>query len=223
MKQPKPTVKIAALPAKKGLSIDWIKLLFVAIGFSAIGALAMHIMELVPLHRSAPLLVIPGFFFLVGVGIKYPAVGRLALKGWVAGVIAVTLYDLSRIPFILAGWNDFIPKIGDWALNAEGTHAVVGYAWRYIGNGGGMGIAFIVLMSMMNIKGKKVLAGLIYGLFVFLCLDITLLVAPNGSQMMFEITPLIFTGSLIGHVVYGLVLGAMVQRFTRSMALPTSC
>ena len=77
--------------------------------------------------------------------------------GFIAGIISVFLYDLSRVPYILGGWSDFIPKIGGWVTNTNEKNALLGYTWRYIGNGGGMGIAFFILMAQLNTNKHLIL------------------------------------------------------------------
>ncbi len=117
------------------------------------------------------------------------------------------MYDLIRIPFIFAGWADFIPHIGDWLLSRSNTNPLVGYLWRYVGNGGGIGISFALLLQLLPSKTNYTLHGLLYGLFIFLSLIFTILITPNDGIVMFKITTLTFSGSLLGHIVYGFTLG----------------
>ncbi len=188
-----------------------LKILFVCIlAFSAISAIACHVFGWIDLYTSARLIVIPAFLLIVLIGLMDKEFGKIILRGWLYGLLAVSIYDLSRIPFMMAGWGDFIPTIGDWVMGTENVHPLVGYAWRYIGNGGGLGIAFVVITTYFPIKVNKLLIGLIYGLCVWLCLDIVLIYSDHGQDMMFQLTSLNVTGSLIGHVVYGSVLGALI-------------
>jgi hypothetical protein len=61
------------------------------------------------------------------------------------GLIAVFLYDCMRVPFIITGiWGDFIPKINMWLFNTSQPNWVVGYIWRYVGDGRFMGMASIM-------------------------------------------------------------------------------
>lgn len=53
-----------------------------------------------------------------------------------------------RAIFILTGaWGDFIPKIGMWLLNTHQPDWLIGYLWRYIGDGGFMALAFVVALA----------------------------------------------------------------------------
>lgn len=125
-----------------------------------------------------------------------------------AGLLAVLIYDCSRWPFVAAGvMHDFIPAIGDWLLQREGAHPLVGYVWRFAGNGGGMGLSYAILLSFLRPRGHYVLWGLVYGLWVFANLLVTLLVFPDATSYLFPITATNFSIGLLGHVVYGLVLG----------------
>ncbi|MBK7883102.1 MAG: hypothetical protein IPJ81_04320 [Chitinophagaceae bacterium] len=196
--------------------ITFVQLIFIITGFIPVTCIALNVMQFIPLHQTAFFVAIPGFLLILCLGLKYTEDGKTALKGWLAGIIAVALYDLARLFFILgAGWDDFVPHIGDWILNKEGHNGLIAYLWRYIGNGGGMGIAFMFLIKKgypnKNISAK----GLFYGLFIFTNLMFTLSVSPNGQLMMFKITALTFTGSLVGHIVYGWVLGWVAYRFLK--------
>ena len=51
-----------------------------------------------------------------------------------------------------------------------------------------------------------------YGLFVWICLLITLIATPDGQVLLFPITPTTLLLSWTGHVVYGSVLGVFFAR-----------
>jgi hypothetical protein len=185
----------------------WISLLAV----SAITAIAFHALNWVPLYYSARLCVIPAFSAIFIYGILRPKVGTILLHAWLYGVIAVSIYDLSRIPFMMMGWGDFIPSIGYWMMNSEEVSPLIGYIWRYIGNGGGLGIAFVLILHFFKLKINSILAGIIYGLAVWSALSIILLLSPNAQELMFSLKPLSVLGSFIGHFVFGIVLGWQYQ------------
>ncbi|MEW6468683.1 MAG: hypothetical protein AB1458_07150 [Bacteroidota bacterium] len=207
------------LPLGRGYSIP---VLFIGAGFLPVLSLVFHCLGLISMPSCFLLLVFPAFAAMVALGAWLPAYGRLAWAGWLAGLLAVGLYDLSRIPYILYGWKDFIPNIGAWLSGTHDPDALIGYAWRYIGNGGGMGISFFVLLSLLKPQKRLLLTGLIYGLFVFVCLMSILLIFDEAQRMMFRITAVSFTGSLTGHVIYGLVLGLLARRYFRQQALTSS-
>ena len=138
----------------------------------------------------------------------------LIIQGWVAGIIAVFLYDLSRIPFVYAGWDDFIPALGGWITKSE-ENFMVGYLWRYLGNGAGLGIVFSMLSHYFSFK-KLIPAGFLFGIAVCVGLEIVLITSSSAQEMMFPITPLTCAGGITGHIVYGTVLGYMINQFRKS-------
>lgn len=186
---------------------------FILAGFMPVSSIALHCIGVLPLQHCLFFLVVPMFAGMFLLGLLTPGMTRVAARGWIAGVVAVALYDCSRVPFILYGWGDFIPKIGAWLLDTEDPGAWVGYAWRYIGNGGGLGMAFFMLIKATGFSRNFLRAGIEFGLFVFLCLVVLLCTFKEAQDMMFRITPLTFAGSFTGHVIYGATLGFMARRF----------
>lgn len=191
-------------------------LLFFAIGFGPISALALTIFGLWTLPVGAMCVTMP--LAMLGVFLHHhnPAVGRVAWQGFLAGLVAVLIYDCSR--WTLSAWlglHDFIPSIGGWLLSSSEPNWVAGYLWRYLGNGGGMGIGYAVLMQILSHGRHRLpaavfeyrLTGIAYGVGIWGCLMITLIASPHGQTMMFPLTVEYFWVTLIGHVVYGVVLG----------------
>jgi hypothetical protein len=184
-----------------------------ACGFLPVASIVMHCLGILSLPACLTALVIPGILLTVVLAMQFPGLGKTILLGWLAGIVAVFIYDLSRVPYILNGWSDFIPRIGGWAHNSTEPNAFIGYLWRYAGNGGGMGMAFFVLMKQYRPFGKMIQNGVLYGLFIFSSLMFVLVFSEQAQDMMFKITPLSFTGSLTGHIVYGLALGFLAKKF----------
>lgn len=179
------------------------------VGGSPVLAIALNACGILPLKWTALFIVLPAWVCLYFYFYRTNKTHTFC-KYWSAGVIAVLLYDLSRIPFVYFGWDDFIPKIG-FALGFEGDYAVFfGYAWRYIFNGGGLAIAFYGLQRIFPaLKSEKLFTGMAYGVLIWLCLDIVLFFA--GTDAMFPPTPFNIIGSYVGHVVYGLSLVAVLR------------
>lgn len=189
------------------------RLFFFVMGFVPISALAVMILGWAPLNLTTPLFVFPLLVTALVVALQYPRFGRLAVQGWCAGVIATLLYDSTRLPFLWLGlWQDFIPKIGDFLLNAQGTPWVVGYLWRYLGNGGGMGVAFVMVAPWLAKSLGLKIGAVVYGLAIWVCLMLTLLGSPDPAGLLFALTPLSFVLSLVGHLVYGALLGLQLDR-----------
>jgi len=126
------------------------------------------------------------------------------------------VYDIFRLDtvYLLGWWDDFIPTMGTWITGRAETRsgAVVGYLWRYIGDGGGIGIAFFVIALAVGLHRRSrrdvVLAAVTFAVFpVWTGLIATVALAPRGEQLMFPLTATTVSLSLIGHLIFGLVLG----------------
>jgi hypothetical protein len=189
---------------------------YFAIGFSPITALAFAIIGIVPLSAGTLLFVLPATLLGIGLAVWFPVYGRLALKGLLIGLIAVFLYDCMRVPFIMAGmWGDFIPKINMLLFNTTQPNWVVGYMWRYVGDGGYMGMAFTVAYCALKPRVDARIAGVGFGLAIWMCLLGTLILAPHGQQMLFKLTFTTLSLSLLGHLIYGFSLGMLVPYVLR--------
>ncbi len=185
-----------------------LKLFYLGAGFVPVLCISLAGMDVLPLHVSGPTVVLPLCVLMLALGFENRNVGGIALRGLISGVIAVTIYDFIRLSFIHAGlWNDFVPGIGRLLLRNPHAHWLVGYAWRFILNGGCLGIPF----AMLGGKGWKAGAG--YGVFVCSCLFTTLIISPHAQVVLFELSPLSAAMALVGHLVYGAVLGACLSRF----------
>lgn len=183
-------------------------------------SIALHCSGILSLYNSLCFLIIPAFISLLVAGISDRKLLKLAGRGWISGVAAVLLYDLSRLPFILAGWADFIPHISSWLSDSNEHSFVIGYAWRYIGNGGGLGIVFFLAADYFNWKKYAVSSGVTFGLLIFSGLVALLVAFPDAQDLMFEITPVSFFGGLTGHIVYGWAIGKLYRLFlTRNTAV----
>jgi hypothetical protein len=125
---------------------------------------------------------------------------------------------------MLGWWGDFIPRVGTWIVDVDAERsvlgAVVGYVWRYAGDGGGIGVAFFVLVAATGLRrwGERatVMASVAFAVFpVWTGLVATVALAPRGQQQMFALTPATVALSLLGHLVFGLVLGLGCARCRR--------
>lgn len=200
-----------------------LRTLFFAIGFTPIASVSLSTFDLVRLSLSGPFLVVPAILLTGAICFWNANLRREVLNGFISGLIAVTLYDLTRLPFVFTGlWPDFIPKIGKYLLENPDAHWSVGYCWRYIGNGGGMGLAFCLLFPFIFDKSvSRTKGGVIFGAGVYTCLLITLFASPSGTTYLFKPCLLSASVGLMGHLVYGYVLGKLVERYERSCAKPT--
>lgn len=185
-----------------------------ALGFAPIASLSLSTFNLIPLYVSGPAVVLPAIAGIVTLGLMLPQYSRVVVRGFLLGLTAVFLYDLTcRFPFMAIGvWHDFIPKIGNYLLHRDHVHWSVGYVWRYVGNGGGMGLAFYAVYPLLRRRVQAVQAGLAYGVGIFCCLLITIYFSPSGRTYLFDPTPITAALGLLGHIVFGLVLGFGTQQ-----------
>ncbi|MFP5503147.1 MAG: hypothetical protein ACLGIN_11715 [Candidatus Sericytochromatia bacterium] len=191
--------------------IPFPRALYFAIGFAPIAALCFALFGFVPLHLSAKFFVLPALAIGVAYGLRHRRWGRLALTGFLAGIVATGAYDVLRLGLVWAGmWGDFIPAIGRMALLDHQAHPFWGYLWRFIGNGGGMGLAFAML-PWRHLKG-----GVVYGTVICFCLFGTILLAPHASRELFTLGPATAAGALAGHWVYGAILGWLAGSWGRA-------
>jgi hypothetical protein len=195
---------------------------YFAIGFSPITALAIAIIGVLPLSTGMILIVLPATLLGVGLSLWFPVYGKLALKGLLIGLIAVFLYDCMRVPFILTGvWGDFIPKINMLLFNTSQPNMIVGYIWRYVGDGGYMGMAFTVAYCILKPRVDSRIAGVGFGLAIWVCLLGTLVLAPHGQEMLFKLTLTTLSLSLLGHLIYGISLGMLLPYVLREKMAET--
>ncbi|MGH3924691.1 MAG: hypothetical protein ACRDTT_17830, partial [Pseudonocardiaceae bacterium] len=162
----------------------------------------------IDLYVLAPLLVALAALVLV----RPDRSNKVVLAGFLWGLIACAGYDAFRLPTIygLHWWGDFFGSVGGWAVGSESNY-LVGYLWRYIGDGGGIAIAFFALAATLRIgswsRWQVIALGVAYGVFpVWSGLILTDLFAPPGQELFpLSLTTLIV--SLVGHLIYGLILG----------------
>jgi hypothetical protein len=194
-------------------------------------AISAHVFGVAPMNVTAGLLVVPLTLVTLLLGVFSPSgEERLLLSGAMWGVLATLVYDAVRLDtvYLLGWWGDFIPRVGTWILGSGSAAdagppvvgAVVGYLWRYVGDGGGIGVAFFVLVAATGLRrwgGRAtVAASVTFAVFpVWTGLVATVALAPRGQQQMFPLTPATVLLSLVGHLVFGLVLGLGCARCRR--------
>jgi len=208
---------LSGLPSV-GAMLQWaashkVWLLFLAAGMAPITSLSAAFFGWAPLYVTFRFLTLPATFAVIVLGARIPNLGRRALIGIISGIIATLIYDIARFGFIKTGlWGDFIPVIGKLALDDPQASPLWGYAYRYLYDGGFMGMTFAMVFAMLPYKATPRL-GIIFGVAVCFCLFGTLVFAPNAQKMAFALTPITGAGALIGHVIYGTVLGGLVGRY----------
>lgn len=137
-------------------------------------------------------------------------------RGLMAGMVACIVYDGARLfaVHVLGLMGDFIPVMGSFVTGEPDTtgSAAVGYIWRYIGDAGGLGVAFFVVAFALGIDRWKsvyaVLASVAFAVFpTWAGLMATVALLPRGEEMMFPLNPATVIITLVGHLIFGFVLG----------------
>jgi hypothetical protein len=181
-------------------------------------AISAQVFGFLPMRAVAALVIVPLVIVIALLSLFVPHPGdRITLWGFLWGMVACVVYDAFRLDtvYLLGLWGDFIPTMGSWVTGGEPggwDGAVVGYLWRYIGDGGGIGVAFFILAVATGLgrcsRRVVVLAGVGFAVFpVWAGLIATVALAPRGQEMMFPLTATTVTLSLVGHLIFGLVLG----------------
>jgi len=181
-------------------------------------AISAQVFGVLEMRTALAWLVVPGVIVVAGLALFAPhPVDRILTAGLVWGVVGCMLYDLFRLDtvYVLGWWGDFIPSMGSWVsggVPGAWDGAVVGYLWRYLGDGGGIGITFFAFAAAIGLERRSrrvvVLAAVAFAVFpVWAGLIGTVGLAPRGQEMMFPLTPVTVTLSLIGHLIFGVAMG----------------
>lgn len=182
------------------------------VGFLPIAALALALGNWASLQDAALWVVIPVWLAIGVVAASRPPWGRILATAVLAGMAATLCYDAARLAMTWsAGMTDGIPNIGRLLLNDMDapTRDVLGlaYAYRYLGDGGGLALAYAM--------GRRYSArsGMAFGACVCLCLWATLVLFPQAQALLFPLTPYALVMTMVGHLIYGATLGTLLARW----------
>ncbi len=215
---------IASRPSKWELA----RVVFVLLLASTpILGISVDVFGLVPQSTSSVVIIVLCAVFATFLTFAPHRIDIIVGRGLIAGMVACIVYDAARLfaVHVLGLMGDFIPVMGSWVTGEPDTagSAVVGYVWRYIGDGGGLGVAFFVVAFALGIDRwsnvKAVLAAVGFAVFpTWAGLIATVVLAPHGEEMMFPLNPATITITLIGHLIFGLVLGLAFLKAPRGGA-----
>jgi hypothetical protein len=197
---------LRAFPWLADRDVAGARLALIPVGFLPVTLIAAAAFGVADLRELAGFLLLPALALVAGVLVRRPGFTRTALRALGAGIVATALYDAYRGSFLALDLMqvDPIPHIGV-ALHLDPAW-VFGYLWRYLGNGGGMAVAFFAL----GFRGVR--AGIAYGLFVCSGLLLVLVAAPYGQEMLFPLNATTVVMAVGGHVIYGAALGWIAGR-----------
>jgi hypothetical protein len=187
-------------------------------------AISVDVFGVVPQRISAVVMVVTLAVVLAIMTIWPHRTDVILGRALVAGMVACAVYDAFRLFAVhVLGWmGDFIPAMGSWITGDGDTagSAMVGYVWRYIGDGGGLGVAFYIVAFAIGLDRYRartvVLSSVGYAVFpVWTGLIATVALAPCGEELMFHLTPTTLATTLIGHLIFGFILGLAFIRMQR--------
>jgi hypothetical protein len=191
-------------------------------GAMPVSAIPLYVLGWLSMTDAALFCVLPLSLLAIGVMAQRSPEAVWAARGAGAGLIAVLAYDGVRMPLVWANvWPDFIPRLGASITGGHGTNALVGYTWRYLGDGAGIGLSFFVFCSAVLairpalVTTRPVLVSVGYGIVIWTGLLATVELPARGEELLFRLTPASFALSLLGHLIYGTVLGLCLRRFVR--------
>jgi hypothetical protein len=180
-----------------------VRLYLAAVGFLPVTLIGASTFGVWTLRELTVWLLVPWAVATAGVLGGSKEARALAGRGLVIGLAATFLYDLFRWSFLWFRWMQTDPIVHIGSALGLSPDWLFGYLWRYIGNGGGMGIAFVAC----GLHGVRV--GMAYGLFVCAGLFTVLLVSPSGEHMLFPLEPTTIVMATVGHLIYGATLGTL--------------
>ncbi|MEB3283703.1 MAG: hypothetical protein VKN33_00235 [Candidatus Sericytochromatia bacterium] len=189
----------------------WSRLFIAAVGFLPVAALVPSLGGWVPLAWTTLCVTVPAWLLLLWYAGRNTQRLKCVALVILAGMGATLIYDGVRLTLTeLGGLRDGIPNIGRMMLGdfqaPLGDVFVLSYFYRYLGDGGGLALAYFA--------GQRfaVRTGMIFGACVCLCLWATLAVFPIARQMLFPLTPYALMMTMVGHLVFGGILGFSLSR-----------
>jgi hypothetical protein len=134
---------------------------------------------------------------------------RWIVEGALGGVFAAVVYDLFRVPFVLAGYPLFavFPRFGQMLLNAASTDfgfAVQLTGWLYhFSNGAALGIMFLAMVPQPR-RRTFFIGAILWALVV----EALLLLSPYYKFFQLKLDAGTFLWlTLSAHAVFGIALG----------------
>jgi hypothetical protein len=187
-------------------------------GAAPVSSIPLCILGWLPMTYAAMFVVIPLTLATALLIWHGSPEAQWAKRGIVAGLAAVFAYDAVRMPLVWSNiWPDFIPRMGGWVTGVQNHNALVGYTWRYLGDGAGIGMSFFLFCgTLMTLRPqlvtqRPILFSVGYGIFIWGGLIATVALPARGQEMLFRLTPTTLLLSLLGHLIYGSMLGLYLR------------
>ncbi|GAT12826.1 uncharacterized protein RMCN_5959 [Mycolicibacterium novocastrense] len=117
--------------------------------------ISVDVFGLVPQNVTSVVVIALGAVLGALIAFAPHRIDMIVGRGLIAGMVACIVYDAARLfaVHVLGLMGDFIPVMGSFVTGEPDTagSAAVGYVWRYIGDGGGLGVAFFVVAFALGI------------------------------------------------------------------------
>ena len=192
-------------PFRFGLYLILASTPLLAISGEVFGVVSLHVVSIVVLF---PLLGILAMLVVL----RPDDLDRTAFTGFAWGLAACAGYDLFRLPtvYVFHLWGDFFGRIGGWATGT-GSDYLAGYLWRYFGDGAGIGVVVFIQAAAIGVSSwpRRRVIGFTVAFAVFPVwtgLALTDAFAPDG-RVLFPLDATTLLLSLVGHLVFGAILG----------------
>jgi hypothetical protein len=187
--------------------------LYLALASTPLLAISGEVFGVVSLRIVSNFFLFPLLGLLaVLVVFKPDGLDRTAVAGFAWGLVACAGYDCFRLPtvYVFHLWGDFFGRVGGWATGTSPDY-LVGYLWRYLGDGAGIGVVVFIQAAAIGISSwpRRHVVGFTIAFAVFPVwtgLVLTDGLAPAGRAL-FPLTATTLTLSLAGHLIYGAILG----------------
>ena len=187
--------------------------LYLVLASTPLLAVSGEVFGVVSLRAVSMLVLFPLFAAVAVLAVFKPLdIDRTALTGFAWGLVACAGYDCFRLPtiYVFHLWGDFFGTIGGWATGTNSNY-LAGYLWRYLGDGAGIGVVGFLQAAVLGVcwwPRRYVIASTIAFAVVpvWTGLVLTDALAPAGRAL-FPLNPATLTLSLIGHLIYGAILG----------------
>lgn len=208
------------LAAKEEVSVNknerTLGVIAILTSLTAILTLLIGSMMIVPMPVFAKNILIPSMVILGFVTIMAfrccSQLGKAIITGALAGFVATIGLDIVRLSGVSMGAMPNLPPMFGSMLTGlppeTSTSVTVGYIYHFL-NGITFGIIYAVIFGRI-----KWFVGVGYGLFVELGMMISPPMVMMAGFFGLKMGYSILVVSLIAHIVFGAVLGLLVQRYT---------
>ncbi len=194
------------------------RILVFGLAAMSIGCLLAEMAGLMPMCAFTPRILLPAMAALYGIAVLDRFRGdrrlwRAVVLGTLAGLAGAVLYDLFRLPFVLAGGMPLFkvfPRFGAMILGQPMEQASYAPAAQFVGwayhfsNGAGFGVMFAALIGEASHRWG---AGWPWAVLMAAGIEACLLVSPYPAFFGIHLTARFVAVTLAAHLVFGAGMG----------------